>query len=84
MLRAQAERAAVSGLHVGGGLVGSWTLDLKPRAERNVVPSGPGAQSLELNPIDPTGRETLTLVWIWRPAFPTRYFTVAGQLRTTE
>jgi hypothetical protein len=29
-------------------------------------------QSLELNPIDPSGSGTLTLVWIWRAAFPTR------------
>jgi hypothetical protein len=63
MLRVQAERAAVSGLQVGRKLVGSWTLDLKPRAERNVVPSGPGAQSLDPILIDSAARATLILIW---------------------
>jgi hypothetical protein len=63
MLRVQAEGAAVSGLHVGRRLVGSWTLDLNLRAERNVVPGGPGAQSLEPVLIDSAARGMLILVW---------------------
>ena len=53
---------AVSGLRVGRRLVGSWTLDLKPPVKRNVVPTGSGAESLELSLIDPAGRQTLILV----------------------
>ena len=34
MIQVQAESAAIVDLHVGRRLVGSWTLDLKPRAER--------------------------------------------------
>lgn len=60
MLRTQ---VAVSGLQVGRSLVGGWTLDLKPPVKRNVVPTGSGAESLEISPIDPAGRQTLTLVW---------------------
>ena len=62
MLRTLPESEAVSGLHVGRRLVGSWTLDLKPSVERNVVRTGSGAESLELSPIDPAGRQMLILV----------------------
>lgn len=74
MVRAQSDSAAVavSGLNLGTRLVGRWTLDLNPPGQRNVVPSGPRAQSSELNPIKPTRRGTLTLVWVWRSAFTTR------------
>jgi len=54
---------AASGLHVGRRLVGSWTLDLNPPVKRNVVPTGSGAESLELSLIDPAGRQALILVW---------------------
>jgi len=63
MLRAQPDSLAVYGFHVWTGLISRWTLDLKSPAKRNAVPNGSPAQSLELNPIDPTGRETLILVW---------------------
>jgi hypothetical protein len=63
MLRTQPESVAVSGLDVARRLVGSWTLDLKPPNKRNVVPTGSGAESLELSPIDPAGHQTLILVW---------------------
>jgi len=59
MPRTQPESVAASGLHA----VGSWTLDLKPPNQRNVVPTGSGAESLELSPIDPAGHQTLILVW---------------------
>ena len=48
MLRTQPESVAASGVHFGRRLVGGWTLDLKPRVKRNVVPTGSGAESLEL------------------------------------
>ena len=54
---------ATSGLQVGRRLVGSWTLPFKSPAKRNVVPTGSGAESLELSPIDQAGRQTLILVW---------------------
>jgi hypothetical protein len=63
MLPVQAQGAAVSDLHIGRRLVGSWTLDLKSRAERNVVLSGPGAQSLDPSLIDSPARGKLILVW---------------------
>jgi hypothetical protein len=62
MLRTLPESEAVCGSHVGRRLVGSWTLDLKPSVERNVVRTGSGAESLELSPIDPAGRQMLILV----------------------
>jgi|GEM_PF-4777795 len=63
MLRTQPESVAVFGLHVGRRLVGGWTLDLKPPVKRNAVPTGSGAESLELSPIDPAGHQTLILAW---------------------
>jgi len=59
MLRTQPESVTVSDLHV----MGSWTLDLKPPNKRNAVPTGSGAESLKLSPIDPAGQQTLILVW---------------------
>jgi hypothetical protein len=59
MLRTQPESVAASGLHA----VGTWTLDLRPPNKRNVAPTGSGAESLELSPIDPAGHQTLILVW---------------------
>ncbi len=56
-------QVAVSGLHVGRRLVGSWALDLTPPLKRNVVPTGSGAESLELSPMDPARRQTLIFVW---------------------
>jgi len=64
MLRTQPESVAASGVHFGRRLVGGWTLDLKPRVKRNVVPTGSGAESLELSPINPAARQMLILVWI--------------------
>jgi hypothetical protein len=69
MLRTQPESVAASSLHVGIRLVGGWTLDLKPPVKRNVVPTGSGAESLELSPIDPAGRQTLILVWTLQSYF---------------
>ena len=66
MFRAQSESGAVSGFHVGGSLVGSWTLDLEPPVKRNVVPTGSRAESLELHAIGPAVHETLILVWTLR------------------
>jgi hypothetical protein len=62
MRQLQVEGAAVSGLHIGRKLVGSWTLDVKAGAKK-CVPSGPGAQSFKSTPIDPAARGTLILVW---------------------
>lgn len=59
MRRTQPESVAASGLHA----VGSWTVDLKPSNNRNVVPTGSGAELLELSPIDSAGHQTLILVW---------------------
>jgi len=66
MFRAQSESGAVSGFHVGGSLVGSWTLDLEPPVKRNVVPTGSRAESLERHAIGPAVHETLILVWTLR------------------
>lgn len=65
MLRAQPDSAAVavSGSLFERALVGSWTLDLNPPAQKNVLPSGPGAQSFEPKLIDSARRGTLILVW---------------------
>ncbi len=63
MLRTQHESVAVSGLHVWRRLEGGRTLDLKPPVKRNIAPTASGAESLELSPIDPAGRQTLILVW---------------------
>jgi hypothetical protein len=69
MFRAQSESGAVSGFHVGGSLVGSWTLDLEPSVKRNVVPAGSRAESSELDAIGPAVRETLILVWTLQQEF---------------
>ncbi len=63
MLQVHTENAAISDLHVGRKLVGRWLLELKPRAARNVGPSGPGAQWREPKLIDSAAKGTLTLVW---------------------
>jgi hypothetical protein len=62
MRQLQTEGAAVSELHIGRMLVGSWTLDVKPGV-RNCVPSGPGAPCFKSTPIDSAARSTLILVW---------------------
>jgi len=63
MTQAQPDSLAVYGFHVGGALISNWILEGKPPTKRIAVPNGSPARSLELNPIDPTGRKTLILVW---------------------
>ena len=62
MVRAERNTVTVSDLNVGRKLVGSWTLDLDPPTQRNLVAGEPGAQ-LEANRIDSAGRRTLILAW---------------------
>lgn len=69
MLRAKSESAAVSGFHVGGRLVGSWTLDSKPPVKRNVVPAGSRSESSELGATVSAVRDALILVWTLQQEF---------------
>ena len=61
MRQLQVEGAAVSELHIGRKLVGSWTLDVKAGVKK-CVPSGPGSV-FKSTPIDSAARGTLILVW---------------------
>ena len=69
MFRAQSESGAVSGFHVGGRLVGSWTLDLNPPVKRNVVVAGSRSESSELGATVSAMRDALILVWTLQQEF---------------
>jgi hypothetical protein len=65
MFRAQSESGAVSGFHVGGRLVGSWTLDLTPRQKKRSC----GRVTSELGATVSAMRDALILVWTLQQEF---------------